>query len=122
MKERKVLIKNLKIELNEMQNEIEKISVALNRKNETNVILWVIPIKTYIWDSITNNKIELLSDKEWYKELLYIYHTVHEYNKWHMLRTQSAINEQKYFLTEPSVKQISEELNDKIKAVLPKLK
>lgn len=119
--EKKIVIRNLRNELIEIQSEIAIIATALNNEDNNDVPLWIFPIKTYVWDSITTNKLELISEKLWYKELLCIYHGIHEYNTWHKIRTQSAINGLKYYLTEPSMKRVSEELNERITDILPKL-
>ena len=118
--ERKTIIANLHSELEEMKSELSRIANTLTETDSTT--LWISPLKTYIWDSTAaNNKLGLLSNQSWYKDLLVIYHTVHEYNSWHQLRTNSVISEQDYEVIENSMSEIATTLNTEIDAILPSL-
>ena len=120
-KEKKEFIINLRNELNDMLASLSDTQTKLLDKEE--IYLWVNPLKTYIWDSIANtNRLSLISKELWYKDVLEIYHTVREYNTWHMIRTNATIQDQEDTYIEESLKKTSKELEEMINSVIPDLK
>lgn len=114
------LIIHLKDELEDVALEIQRISGDMRKENET--ILWVDPLKVYIWDATTsNNKLSLISSKVWYKDLLSIYHSIKEYNSWELLRTNAILLGLEYEDIENSLYATGDEITEKINAILQQM-
>ena len=119
--QKKAFLINLRKELEDIQRELGNINRLL--EDGTCSSIWVVPLKTYIWDSIIeNNKASLISDEYWYKDLLAIYHMAREYNSWHLLRTEIILQglckgNRDDDITDGIIK-LKEELESKINTVI----
>lgn len=94
-RDKKQLIESLKEELDGVLSEIEKADSYLREEVSSasrDHVLLVNPLKSYIWESVvSNSSISSISNENWYRTLLSIYHSVKEYNTWELMRTQRLL-------------------------------
>lgn len=111
--ERKRLVSSLVRELLIIDKTIDNLDLSLT---------WIKPIKYPVWDSAINaNKIALIDDTDWFRELCDLYDDVQDYNEWHLLKTNLS-----FLLKVPGdstsittvLRKLSEDIKKKIAALL----
>ena len=116
--QREIFIRDICKELNEMKSDLISINDIMHNNMYLNSMLWVNPLKTYIWDShIDDNKTYLISGEKWYEELLAIYHIAREYNTWHMLRTDMILHNLSYSSIDKGIADLKEDLEKRINTI-----